>query len=151
MSSTANTPVEFTLSHETNVKGALFNIDRPVANGPTMSGSIEVDGVKVPVSGFVKTADSGVRYMALSLGSENGVHYYGKLFRQEKKRHASSPDYTGFITLLRCETAGQYSDDEWDEAEQLQVCGRRVRSTDGTARIALTVSSRQVREGETAF
>ncbi len=147
-----STPVSFSFAQDTKADGALFNVDQPSDNGPAMSGTVELEGsVKVPLSGFVKTSGAGTRYMSLSFGSENGVHYYGKLFRQENKRYASGPDYTGFVTLLACEHADQYSAGEWDDAPQLQVCGWRKRNADGSARIALQISSPRVRSEEVAF
>ncbi len=145
------TPVVFTLHDRINADGALFNVTERVDNGPIMTGSFDLGEVRVPLSGFFRVAESGREYLSLSLGSEGGVHYYGKLFRVVDKKYANAPDYTGFVTLLACTEADKYTDDVWESAAKLQVFGRRRRSTDGTARIALTLVSSDVQPDETAF
>jgi hypothetical protein len=153
------------LTPSTKAQGALFNV--PVAdqkdNGPVMTGSIEVESQKILVSGFLKTANStGNNYLSLALAAplpenytdadrENQLRYYGKLFRQAEKRSTSSPDYTGFITVLPCTSPQQYSDDQWDAAPNLQVWGWRRRNADGSSRIALSLAPREVAADEVNF
>ena len=144
-------PVVFILHERINADGALFNVTERVENGPIMTGSFDLGQVRVPLSGFLRVAESGREYLSLSLGSEGGVHYYGKLFRVTDKKYANSPDYTGFVTLLACTEPDEYTDDQWESADKLQVFGRRRRSTDGNARIALTLVSSEVQPEETAF
>lgn len=147
--------IAFTLTDRSKAQGALFNIAEPTENGPLMSGSLDLGGGKrVPLCGFLKQAkESDMQYLGLSLGEENGVHYYGKLFRQdgEKKGH-NAPDYTGFLTVLAVEPgADPHTNDEWDNAPTLKVCGWRRRNAEGGARIALVVSSNIVDQNETAY
>lgn len=145
-------PLEY-LSPTTTAHGALFNVDEIKESGPLMSGSLEIDDKKVPLSGFLKVAkDTGLRYLSLSLGEKDGVHYHGKLFRQEEqKRYATAPDYSGFLTVLGCTDAGQYTDEQWDAAPVLQVRGWRKRNADARSRIALTVAPTAVGDDELHF
>lgn len=153
------------LSPSTKAQGALFNVapEEQKENGPVMTGSIEINGQKALVSGFLKTATSnGNNYLSLALAMplpeghtdadrEGQLRYYGKFFRQEEKRSTQSPDYTGFITLLPCTSPNQYSDEQWDSAATLQVWGWRRRNADGKSRIALSIAPREVQPDELNF
>lgn len=133
--------------------GALFNIkteDR-TEGGPIMSGSIEIGEHNMPVSGFLEVAESSLEYLALSLGGAEKTHYYGKLFRNTEKKNDRSPDYTGFITVLACEGGSKHSTDVWDEAPTLRVTGKKMRNSDGTARVALTVAPTKISADELNF
>ena len=145
-------PVEY-LSPTTTAHGALFSVDDPKESGPLMSGSLEIGSQKVPLSGFLKAAkDTGLRYLSLSLGEQDGVHYHGKLFRQvEEKRYATAPDYAGFVTVLASTGAGQHTDEEWNAAPILQMRGWRKRNADGRARIAVTIAPTAVANDELPF
>lgn len=146
--------ISFSLTEQSKATGALFNIqesDRS-ENGPIMSGSLEIDGAKVPLCGFLKQAtQSETQYLGLSLGEEGGIHYYGKLFRVTEKKSANAPDYTGFITVLACTKKDEHSAEKWEEAPTLKVAGWRKRNGDGSGRIYLVVSSREVSGAELAF
>lgn len=152
-------PVVFTLEKTGKYQGALFNIKEEdlVEGGPIMSGSIEVNNVRVSLSAFLEeSANTGTKYLNLSLGSKGGVHYYGRLFRQAEKRSERSPDYSGFILLLPAEPgAPKYTNEQWDKAERLQVYGRRVKNLSEGSRISLDVvpqrSREPVAEGELSF
>jgi hypothetical protein len=153
------------LTPTSQAQGALFNVpagDRK-DNGPVMTGSIKVENQKILVSGFLKTATTtGMDYLSLSLSAplpenhtdqdrENQLRYYGKLFRQTERRSDSSPDYTGFISVLPCVASNQYTDKQWDDAQTLQVWGWRKRNTDGKSRIAINIAPREVAPDELNF
>ena len=151
------------LSNNTKAKGALFNVDEVKENSPIMTGSMEIEGHKFPLSGFIKIAkESGLRYMSLSLTSPlptdytdddiaKQVHYYGKLFRQENKRNDSSPDYNGFITVLACSDNSKHTNEVWDDAPMLQITGWKKRSADSGSRISLIVAPTEVSDDELSF
>jgi hypothetical protein len=146
--------IEFALTERTLATGALFKIDdeKRSSNGPLMSGSLQIDGQDIPLSAFLKVGkESETEYLSLSLGQEGGIHYYGKLFRVENPKGANAPHYTGFMTVLACSDANNYSNEDWDEAPTLKVCGWRKRSANGTGRIHLTVSSTIVDADELGF
>lgn len=147
--------IAFSFTPETVANGVLFNItaEKRTHNGPIMSGSVEVDNVQIPVSGFLKIAqESGKEYLALSIGQENGVHYYGKLFRAEgKKKFQTAPDYNGFITLLPCSEAQQYTNEEWDAAPTLKITAYRRRNANSTARIAMNIMPLSVKASDLNF
>ena len=153
------------LSTSTKAKGALFNIakDEIKENGPIMSGSIDVADQKILLSGFLRTSNTnGSNYLSLALSAplpegytdadkENQLRYYGKLFRQTEKRSDSSPDYTGFISVLPCTSPHQYTNEQWDDAPTLQVAGWRKRNADGTSRISVSIAPREVAADEVNF
>lgn len=154
----SNQTEEF-ICNNTKAKGALFNVDEVKENGPVMTGSMEIAGVKYPLSGFIKIAESQLRYMSLSVTSPlpsdytdddiaNQVHYYGKLFRQENKRYHSSPDYTGFLTVLPCTGSAKHENDVWADAPTLQISGWKKRSADTSSRISLLVAPVHVADDE---
>lgn len=146
-------PIVFKLEKK-RYEGALFNIeeDDRTENGPLMSGSITLTEndpkSRVPLSAFLATADTtGTEYLNLSLGGKDGVHYYGRLFRQVERRSDKSPDYSGFIYLLAVEPgAPKPTNEQWDKADRLQVYGRRVKNLNEGSRIALDVVPQRSRE-----
>ena len=140
------------ISEKLKTTGALFNIvaEERIENGPIMSGSIDIGNDKMPMSGFKAVAESGLEYLALSLGGAENTHYYGKLFRNEKLNNFS-PDYTGFITVLPCVMAKEHSDEVWENAPVLRITAKRVRNADGGARIALTIAPAKVDAEELEF
>ena len=148
-----NTSVAYNLTSTTKAAGSLFNVVEAdqVENGPLMTGNLMVDGERIPLSGFARKPDGGTEYLSLSLGNKDTVHFYGKLFRQQNKRNASAPDYSGDITLLPCSENHSYTEDDWNNAETLQVCGWRRRNADMGARIVLNVSPAKVGDDELAF
>lgn len=153
------------LSTKTKAKGALFNVEKSdiKENGPIMTGSIEIAEQKIMLSGFLRTSSTtGTNYLSLALSAplpegytdadkESQLRYYGKLFRQVEKRSMTSPDYTGFISVLPCTSQNQYTNEEWDDAATLQVWGWRKRSADGTSRISLSIAPREVADEEVNF
>lgn len=146
--------IQFALTERTIATGALFKIedDRRTANGPLMSGSVTIDRQDVPLSAFLKRAEkSDLEYLSLSLGEEGGIHYYGKLFRVDEPKGANAPHYTGFMTILQCDENTQHTNEDWENAPTLKVCGWRKRNANGTARIHLTLSSRVVDADEIGF
>jgi len=150
-------PIDFELT-TARYNGALFNIPEEdiVDNGPLMSGSVTVDEVRIPLSAFfAQSKETGTEYMNLSLGSKDGVHYHGRLFRNTSKKSPRSPDYTGFVTLLAVPPGVKFSDEEWDEAVRLQVFGRKVRNADNSVRIELNIAPQRslepVGDDEVAF
>lgn len=143
---------DLVITAETHATGALFNIgeDRRVENGPIMQGSIRGDGgLSSPVSMFLEAAkQTGEIYATLSIGSKDRVHYFGRLFRGTS---AAAPTYSGYVHVLAVQTKQQYTDEQWQAAPKLQVCGWRRRSANGDARIQLTIAPKIVHEGELAF
>lgn len=134
-------PINFELANQ-KYQGALFNIDedKQTQDGPLMSGSVEVAKVRIPLSAFLEISEeTGKRYLNLSLGGKDGVHYYGRLFRNDEKRSEKSPDYSGYFHILPVNPGDQYTDEEWAGAAKLQVYGRRTRNADDTVRIALDI------------
>lgn len=146
------TVVTPTMTERTTATAVLFDIKERVDNGPLMSGSVEVDGVKVSLSAFLEQAkSSNVNYLNLSIGDKDQARYSGKLFRNKQKNSANAPDYSGFITVLRVDQPKQYTGEEWDNAPQLKIVGWRRRSTDGTGRIQMNIMPAEVKDGDIAF
>jgi len=79
------------------------------------------------------------------------------VFRNEEKKNARSPDYSGYLVVLPLspDVRDEYSQEEWDDAPRLNVYGRRVRNADNSVRIALDVvplrSDAPVGDDEVAF
>lgn len=133
--------------------GALFNIERDQRKetGPIMSGSIRDDrGITIPVSLFPEVAESAEIYASLALGGKDRTRYYGKLFHSQIEA-GNGPAYSGYIVVLPVTSKDQYSAEQWDKAERLQICGWRRRSADGKARISLQIAPRFVDSAELAF
>lgn len=152
-------PRSFTFTPADFANGALFPVapeDR-TETGPLMSGSIDLNGQKLPVSAFLKTAkESKNQYLSLSVGDEGGVHYYGKLFRKEPPANVDPQSaqvrYSGFLTILPCINAQQHDDEAWEAAPKLVIGGERRRNaSNGGARIALIFSPEQVADSEIGF
>lgn len=148
------------LTETSRTTAVLFPVDEEHAreNGPLFTGSIKLDGESVPLSAFLKDAkESDKRYLDLSVGAKGQVHYSGRLFRNEEKKTAKSPDYSGYLVVLPLspDVRDEYSQEEWDEAPRLNVYGRRVRNADNSVRIALDVvpqrSDVPVGDDEVAF
>jgi hypothetical protein len=132
------------LTETSRTTAVLFPVDEEHSreNGPTFTGSIKLDGVSVPMSAFLKEAKgSEKRFLDLSVGAKGQVHYSGRLFRNEEKKTARSPDYSGYLVVLPLspDVRDEHSQEEWDEAPRLIVYGRRVRNADNSVRIALDV------------
>ena len=148
------------LTETSRTTAVLFPVDEEHAreNGPTFTGSIKLDGVSVPLSAFLKEAKgSDKRVLDLSVGAKGQVHNSGRLFRNEEKKTARSPDYSGYLVvlLLSPDVRDEHSQEEWDGAPRLIVYGRRVRNADNSVRIALDVvpqrSDAPVGEDEVGF
>ena len=140
------------LTSRSTASAVLFDIKERVENGPLMSGSVEVDSVKVSLSAFLEQAKaSNVNYLNLSIGDKDQARYSGKLFRNKQKNSDNAPDYSGFITVLRVNQPEQYTADEWDSAPQLKIVAWRRRSTDGTGRIQMNIMPAEVADGDIAF
>ncbi|KVE33099.1 hypothetical protein [Burkholderia sp. TSV86] len=149
------------LNETTRTTAALFPVDEDHArdNGPMFTGSIKLEGVSVPLSAFLKEAKNGSerRYLDLSIGAKGQVHYSGRLFRNEQKKTAKSPDYTGYVVVLAMNPGvkNEYTDEDWEAAPRLIVYGRRVRNADNSVRIALDVlpkrSNENVSDEEVGF
>lgn len=148
------------LNETTRTTAVLFPVDEEHAreNGPIFSGSIKLDGVSVPLSAFLKDAKgSEKRFLDLSIGAKGQVHYSGRLFRNEEKKTAKSPDYSGYLVVLPLSPGMQdeYEEEDWKQAPRLIVYGRRVRNADSSVRIALDVlpqrSDAPVSDDEVAF
>ena len=148
------------LTETSRTTAVLFPVDveHTRENGPTFTGSIKLDGVSVPLSAFLKEAKgSDKRFLDLSVGAKGQVHYSGRLFRNEEKKTARSPDYSGYLVVLPLspDVRDEHSQEEWDEASRLIVYGRRMRNADNSVRIALDVvpqrSDAPVGEDEVAF
>jgi len=116
-------------------------------NFPVMSGNIfDEAGMGISVSVFLEAAkETGEVYASLSLGGKDRTKYYGKLFSQSQD---NGPDYSGFIVVLPVDQPDQYSEEAWDKAPKLQVCGWRRRNANGQPRISLSIAPRVVAEGE---
>lgn len=159
----ANAVRELTITPTLFANGALFPIDPEriaemknkaieagadaddLPNFPRMSGNIQDEsGTSIPVSFFVEHAETGVVYASLSLGGKERTKYYGKLFRTTE----GGPDYSGFIVCLPVDKKDQYTEQQWEEAPRLQVCGWRRRSANGQARISLAIAPRVVGDSE---
>lgn len=148
------------LNETTRTTAVLFPVDEEHAreNGPIYSGSIKLDGVSVPLSAFLKDAKgSDKRFLDLSIGAKGQVHYSGRLFRNEEKKTAKSPDYSGYLVVLPLspDMQDEYEEEDWKQAPRLIVYGRRVRNADSSVRIALDVlpqrSDAPVSDDEVAF
>lgn len=116
-------------------------------NFPRMSGGIQDEhGNGIPVSMFVEHAqETGVVYASITLGGKERTKFYGKLFRSTTE---GGPDYSGFIVCLPVDQKDQYSEQEWEQAPRLQVCGWRRRSANGQPRISLAIAPRMVADDE---
>lgn len=157
---------ELEIADTLHAHGALFNIlperiaemknkaveaganPDELPNFPVMSGSIQDEaGHSIPVSVFREAAkETGELYASLSLGGRGCTKYYGKLFRQ--KGEGGGPDYSGFIVVLPVTEPDQHSDEDWEAAKRLQVCGWKRRSANGQARISLSIAPRVVQDYE---
>ena len=155
------------ITDTTKGTGVLFNVpeqERKI-DGPVMTGSVEINGQRYYISGFLrepKNADAKP-YLGLQISSPlpegytdadlaAQVRYYGKLFKQEDKHSEASADYTGYITVLASVQDQKHTDDEWEDAAELMLTGHARRNMgDGGARIALNFATRRVASGELAF
>jgi len=106
--------------------GALFTVaaDRKVANGPLMTGLINLtEKDSVEMAAFIKTGkESGKEYLSLKIQTGKGdtAPLYGRLFRTEAKKSDKAADYFGAIDL----GAG-------DNAPELRIAGWKRTSKDG--------------------
>ncbi len=75
--------------YSNEMRGALFkNEDKKSEKHPDYKGQCEVDGVECWVSAWIKTADSGRKYMSLS--------FEKKQKQQEQKPKKQEQTKTGF-------------------------------------------------------
>lgn len=152
-SNVARVPVQTPQLSETLVSSAvLFVVEDRKEDGPVYSGSIEISGVKVPMSGFLKQAqESGKDYLNLTIGDKDQAHYYGVLFKNRRLQDNLNQTYSGNIKVLRVEGGTTYTPEEWDNAPTLKLSGLRVRSANGGARINIAVNPTLVCDEEMPF
>ena len=152
-SNVARVPVQTPqLSDKLMSSAVLFIVEDRKPDGPVYSGSIEISGVKVPMSGFVKMAqESGKDYLNLTIGDKDQAHYYGVLFKNRRTHENQNQTYSGNIKVLRVEAGVKFSAVEWDNAPTLKLSGLRVRSANGGARINIAVNPTLVDDDEMPF
>jgi hypothetical protein len=158
----------FELKPKTRGEGVLFDNEArsdgspltdadPIQTGVLNFEMVTPDGevlpVEVPLSAFEKHAEgTGTRYLSLSMGVKDGVHFYGKLFNNmgSATRKDSSPDYSGHIKVLPVRVGGdgvleKHPPEAWDAAPQLMVWGRRERAA-GTNKPYIKLAVRPQRD-----
>lgn len=152
-SNVARVPVKTPqLSDKLVSSAVLFVVEDRKEDGPVYSGSIEISGVKVPMSGFLKQAqESGKDYLNLTIGDKDQAHYYGVLFKNRRIQENLNQTYSGNIKVLRVEGGTTYTPEEWDNAPTLKLSGLRVRSANGGARINIALNPTLVGDEEMPF
>jgi hypothetical protein len=152
-SNVARVPVQTPqLSDKLSSSAVLFVVEDRSEDGPVYSGSIEISGVKVPMSGFLKQAqESGKDYLNLTIGDKNQAHYYGVLFKNRRIQENLNQSYSGNIKVLRVEGGTTYTPEQWDNAPTLKLSGLRVRSANGGVRINIAVNPTLVDDDEMPF
>jgi hypothetical protein len=140
------------LSEKLVSSAVLFVVEDRKPDGPVNSGSIDVNNVKVPMSGFLKQAmETGKDYLNLTIGDKDQAHYYGVLFKNRRTNENQNQTYSGNIKVLRVEPGQRFTPEEWENAPTLKLSGMRVRSANGGVRISLNVNPSIVGDDELAF
>lgn len=124
------------LTPNTKAEGALFPIpqEERSENGPVCRGNLTIGGRTYRIAAFKQVAkESEAPYFQLSIeDGRDGVRYQGRAFkRTEEKRYTTTPDLSGFITVLPLYDGIKYDQQVWDDAARLQVTmfNERARGT----------------------